>query len=418
MRPLLLGLSAAFALAGCANLNSINHSFRPDNGDALMVDAKQRAIYTVTKQYDDKSWKAVCAEPSPDALSALSASGALDATVMQKALGVTFGSQEGAASIGLRTQTITTLRDAMYRLCEGYASNALDEIGFARLQRRYQNIMLGLLSIEQLTGAVVANQAMINGSVSSRLGQSLAQVTEYVQKARDAASATKAALEGATATAKTADDELKKADANFKAAKTAANGDETVQAVKDAKAVLDAKKTAADDAGGAKAKVAAKDVSAKAELASLEDLRKDLDRASQSASTVGSFQTAGVRPQTMDSASITKVAETVKDIVTLIVDKDFTRETCLDTFLSRTSDKIVNFKVAARFCGLAIETQMLEAAARTTDTKARDALISSAALTGTRFTQFITNEAITEDSPPKPLGSRAGEGKANDDGKK
>lgn len=152
-------LVAVLCLAGCTgNLRSIHHSFSVNDGGSISVDASQRAIISVKKAPPNmEPWVAVCAEPSPDAISALSASAGFSAELLQRALAASASAQESVASIGLRTQSITILRDAMYRLCEGYASAALDEFGFTRLQRRYQNVMLGLLAIEQLTGAMAGS---------------------------------------------------------------------------------------------------------------------------------------------------------------------------------------------------------------------------------------------------------------------
>jgi hypothetical protein len=395
MRILVLSVLLATALTGCANLNSINHRFKPDEGDSLSVDAKQRTIFTVTKEYSgEKTWKAICAEPSPDALSALSASGAIDASVVGKALGLAYGTQEGAASIGLRTQTITILRDAMYRLCEGYASNALDEISFSRLQRRYQNIMLGLLSIEQLTGTVVANQAIIHGNLSAKLGQSLGQVTEQVQAARDGAGSAKSALEKASASAKAADEAMTGAEAAYKAALTAANGDVTAAAVKEAQTTLTGKKAAAAEASTAKGKAALDDASAKAELASLEKLREDLDRASVTAATAGSFQSVSAR-QSLDSAGVIKIADTVKEIVREIVHKDFTYETCMDTLLSRGQSRVVNLKLALRFCGVAVQSRLIEVASQSSDPIVRKALLDQAATVAKSFNDKIDTDVVT-----------------------
>ena len=57
-------------------------------------------------------------------------------------------------AIGLRTQSIQLLRDAMYRICEAYWNDALDSESLIAMHRRFQNLMTGLLAIEQLTGAV------------------------------------------------------------------------------------------------------------------------------------------------------------------------------------------------------------------------------------------------------------------------
>src|SRR6267142_1578183 len=158
-----IGLGACLlgGLTACGNFMAINKPFNVDDGTSISIDAKQRAIFTMKKRVTATEggpieWRVVCAEPSPDAITAISAASGATAETLKLALSGSFGSQESAASIGLRTQTIQILRDAMYRLCEVYASSALDDIAFARLQRRYQNLMLGLLAIEQLSGAVVA----------------------------------------------------------------------------------------------------------------------------------------------------------------------------------------------------------------------------------------------------------------------
>jgi len=78
-----------------------------------------------------------CAEPSPDALSALSASIGGGISDPKVAANFALAQSESAASIGLRTQSIQLLRDGMYRLCEGYAAGAISADDFNRDQRRY-----------------------------------------------------------------------------------------------------------------------------------------------------------------------------------------------------------------------------------------------------------------------------------------
>lgn len=164
----LTGLAVALVCAGCANMNSVFRTFHVDEKESLSIDAKQRTVIVgVRAGWTDGSTTVdpktvVCAEPSPDAFSVLGASfGGSAAETQQLALKLAFATNEAGANIGLRTQTITILRDAMYRLCEGYMSGALSESAFERLQRRYQNAMLGFLAIEQLTGAVTPKPTII-----------------------------------------------------------------------------------------------------------------------------------------------------------------------------------------------------------------------------------------------------------------
>jgi hypothetical protein len=394
-------IGASFALlGGCANWNSIHHDFRPNDGDSLSIDAKQRVVYTVTKKYKDNvEWKAICAEPSPDALSALSASLGVDAAVASKALGVAFSSQEAAASIGLRTQTIQTLRDAMYRLCEGYASGAIDDIGFARLQRRYQAIMLGLLSIEQLTGAVVANQAVLSGSATTRLGQNLSQITVLVDKTRAKSVAAKADLVIKTAEAEAA--QKAKADAETALKKLKDDPKSTEADTAKATTTFKEKSQAASTAEEAKKTAALEDTTQAAELANLESLRKDLDRATAIASTTANLvpvSTGAKGPP--DSDAFIKVAETVKDIVTTIVEHDYSKETCMDAITSRaarnldTAAELDLFELQLNYCAFAIRdraanigsrSRPLSAPALTSIKESAEAFTkSAAALVGSR----------------------------------
>ncbi len=328
----------ASALVGCANFNAVKKDFVLTEGASVSIDAKQRAIFSVKQPGGTDGSpprNVVCAEPSPDALSALAANLGVDLTVAAKSLGVAYGTQEGAASIGLRTQTIQTLRDAMYRLCEGYAGGALDDVGFVRLQRRYQAVMLGLLAIEQLTGATVANQATIGGNGAARLGNSFGQVSALItdtrQKqivAQDTAKAKAAAVEATKGEVAKAEDDLKKAT-------TAAAGQETAElkAAKEAHAAKNGELATAE-AELTKAKQAA--ALATGDLESLEQLRKEMDRAS--AVTSASAQLVGATHAAQgpaDGEGHKRVAEAVENIVTTIVSHDYSTEGCMDWMLSK-----------------------------------------------------------------------------------
>jgi hypothetical protein len=84
----------------------------------------------------------VCAEPSPDALSALATTVGLSLSNADRDYTANFALSEAGGSIGLRTQSIQLIRDSMYRLCEGYLSGALNEVAFETLHRRFQSSMV------------------------------------------------------------------------------------------------------------------------------------------------------------------------------------------------------------------------------------------------------------------------------------
>ena len=116
--------------------------------------AEERVVITsVLISPKDAKRPVICAEPSPDAISALAAQLALDVDVDDDIrAGIAASLTENTAFVGLRTQSIQLLRDAMYRICEGYINGALGEDAYETLMRRYQKFMVALLAIEQLTG--------------------------------------------------------------------------------------------------------------------------------------------------------------------------------------------------------------------------------------------------------------------------
>lgn len=188
MRVLSRTIGALFIIfcAGCANMSSVHRDFNVDEGKGALVDIKQRAIIvsrqTSVKGNSNVTKTIVCAEPSPDALSAYAAQLAAEANVPNQVTGKIAASfQESSSSVGLRTQSIQLLRDSLYRLCEGYMSGALDEAQYDILMRRYQKYMVALLGIEQLTGTIKAPAVAINTQGSAEVGRSLSEMRSQME---------------------------------------------------------------------------------------------------------------------------------------------------------------------------------------------------------------------------------------------
>ncbi len=192
----LLAVVASSSLGGCAYLSTYTRQVELDKA-SYSLDVKQRVVFSQDLQKtpekgDRYSQRVICAEPSPDALTVISASaGASAASEIAAAssrstrdqqsgtdgrsgqsLSVTAALAEQGAFVGLRTQSIQLLRDTMYRLCEGYAAGAISESEFTAMQRRYQSTMMGLLAIEQLTRPVVAAQVVLASSATGSAGPS------------------------------------------------------------------------------------------------------------------------------------------------------------------------------------------------------------------------------------------------------
>jgi hypothetical protein len=197
---------ATLAMTGCAAPPiHVRDSFKEASGvETLSLDAKQRVVIFTTRN----GRKITCAEPSPDALSAFSSNfGASLQNSAGTAASIAASMVESAASIGLRTQSIQLLRDGMYRSCEAYAAGGIDEAEYNRQQRRYQNLMLSLLAIEQISGAVVAQQVGLGrGESSVAVGKNADDAAaELTQAERDVANA-REALTSAQSVLKTTKD--------------------------------------------------------------------------------------------------------------------------------------------------------------------------------------------------------------------
>jgi hypothetical protein len=168
-----LTLTLTFLCAACARMNSIErtdnlpHETAEGRGTVLMIDAKQRVIYSSTRKIPlgtDKSQTIpiYCAEPSPDALSAYAANTGLSLSPKDAAtLAAALSTAESSASIGLRTQSIQLMRDIMFRECEAFVDGADQDVAFMTAHRRLQSSMVAILAIEQLTGATKASQPVL-----------------------------------------------------------------------------------------------------------------------------------------------------------------------------------------------------------------------------------------------------------------
>lgn len=167
-------------LGGCANINSIYRDVDVE-GKAAAIDAKQRLVMSGTRS---DGIPVICAEPSPDALSAYGSSIAGTANSERAQLQVAMAIAEQAGSIGLRTQSITLMRDSLYRVCEAYRSSALSPAEVYLLQRRFQNLTLGLLAVEQLTGTVKAQQIALTNQGGAATGDNAEAETKALAEAK------------------------------------------------------------------------------------------------------------------------------------------------------------------------------------------------------------------------------------------
>ncbi len=139
-------LLVLIATLGCANFKTIGRSTRlPGGGVAIHLDAAQRVVVASDQKY--------CAEPSPDAIKTFAATLGFELKGLsdEKAAKITAGLQEYITGSGIRTQSTTLMRDALYRICEAYYNGKLKEASVLHLLARSQDLTAVVLAIEQLT---------------------------------------------------------------------------------------------------------------------------------------------------------------------------------------------------------------------------------------------------------------------------
>ena len=185
MRRIGIVVLSALSLSACAigNMAAVNKKETIGSGfgggsapAGVFIDAEQRAV--LSNKRSDRDLRVVCAEPSPDALSAIAAQAGVSVSDISNAVSAEGGVSEAAANIGLRTQTIQTLRDGFYRVCEAYM-NGLSQEQYSIMLRRFQTNMIALLAIEQLTGSVKGGDAVVSASAGSGMNYR----EQYLQRA-------------------------------------------------------------------------------------------------------------------------------------------------------------------------------------------------------------------------------------------
>lgn len=127
----------------------------------------------------------VCAEPSPDAVTANAISAALSGSSGPVTAGASGGYAESAASIGLRTGAITILRDLEYRACEALANGVVGAPAYSRIIAGIGPTTLGLVAIEGLTRQPPASSATITANAPATFSNttfSLERATDQAGK--------------------------------------------------------------------------------------------------------------------------------------------------------------------------------------------------------------------------------------------
>ncbi len=351
-------------LAGCANLATVGRvtEIPPApkgettpafaGGIAIHLDAAQRLFYQVGNHF--------CAEPMPDALQSLASSNGVGAGAADKAsAAISTAFSTNAASIGLHTQSTTLMRDQYYRICELAANTNMTAAQVAQLMERSQRYTLGILAVEQLTGAVVAQQATLTGDAISTSAASLGVTQSALNSALADQTTRKAAAEAAAAAASAADTKAKTStDAVTSAPAGTAAAD--LQKLKDQQAA----DKAADNKAHAEADAAAKDYQdAQATVATLRDSLGAAKANASAATNGGAALAPSATHSNIDKDTASVIATATKDIVASLM----TRGDVVDSCMAMMMDKDATAFFSARpdlksVCQSAIQTAVANAA--------------------------------------------------------
>ncbi len=324
-------------LAACANFNTLERrTSTPNSGKAIHLDVQQRLVL-----FD--ALGRVCAEPSPDAMASFASSMGVsmsDLSGTSKSISQSGGST--AASIGLRTQSITLMRDTLYRMCEAYLNNAVNPVQLATFLSKSQDLIAVLLATEQLTGAVKANQVIVHQSGDASALGSLLSSQSVLDQAKTIEQEKKAKLDALKADHAVIQQENTQSKANYDAAKStydayAVSTKPEATTLSQYKSAMDAKKLDLDNATG---KLDIANQAIKAAEVSLEDSKKitaileankdsALTRTSASFGGGGQFvESTNEKPLSEQATQI--IASTVGDMVSAVLTKSYTDEFCKD----------------------------------------------------------------------------------------
>ena len=344
-------VASSLLTTGCgANFNSIGRQTplptENDPGVAIHLDAQQRLVVYSAKRY--------CAEPSPDALAAYAQSLGLGKSVPNQDVASLAGaSQSTLASIGLRTQSITIMRDALYRMCEAYNNGALGDVMVATLLGRSQDLTAVILAVEQLTGAVAANQVIVTGSADANTSATLVANEQALAAAHEIVKEREQAHDEANQQEKDAGKALEVAKTNQKNAKSQLDAAQDLpdndpakeQRVAEAMAESERAREAFQDSEEKQSRAKADLQFSQDQLMNAEKVVRAIEATQDAALTrtavnaTGEGQFAVVQPRANLSAEATReISTAVHGLVTKVLDKSYSADSCMALLTSSNAD--------------------------------------------------------------------------------
>lgn len=336
-------LSIIFFLAGCsANFSSIFRTTEGNRSHVAFTDAKQSA--TIIQVGKDGVLRA-CAARSPDVFSALATagSGSADFAKAATSLGLAGAgsSAEAAASFGLRTQLTQTQIELLYQLCIEALNGKLSNDQLATELHRYQNTMVTMLAIEQLTGYAKPTVVALGSKSGTGSTKELLALQQQVNTARKLEASAAAKVEAANVDVQKKQTAFAAVDKAYQDKKKAKPNDPGLPALKK---TADAKKMERDAAKGelVKAQAGLKDAQRNRSIleATLKNAQDDLDTAAASGEAQIGSPTSSFYVGANAEAAQT-IASVVRDIQQTHLWQSFATDDCLRFLLQDTDKKIL-----------------------------------------------------------------------------
>ena len=311
-------LIASVGLSACANLSTVSRTTwlgPPLDKRAIHLDAQQRLVLVRGEKY--------CAEPSPDALASYAA--ALSLSVRKPGAGAASlaqSLQSNAASIGLRTQSITLMRDALYRVCEATANGTLGRVGAATALARSQDLTAVLLAVEQLTGVVAADQVILTSEAGAKASAALIETQKNLKAAEKAVNREQKELSKAEEQQTEAEAAVQQKQETVEEAKVERDDAETAERQESTEE--QSKLEEAEEA-------VERQKDAHQEAEETRDIIRDIHEEIQTQATTdsaGGFVSTPIQRNQLDATATTAIADAVTRMVTEVLDKNYTLESC------------------------------------------------------------------------------------------
>lgn len=197
------GAACAMSLLGAcsAEYHSIQHEFSATSDKVAIIDGKQRVVAI---QQNPKGMRSVCVEQSPDVFSFLSSSASMSVETKKLVAAMAAAVAESGGSLAFRTQVTQAQVNLLYTICQMHAAGGLSDRAVRAELRRFQQTLLGILAIEQMTAPSRQSAAQ------QILTTSTASVGKDVEVAQAKVDDAKKAVTAAETAAKAAQDEVDK----------------------------------------------------------------------------------------------------------------------------------------------------------------------------------------------------------------